>query len=53
MTGQLAYELERNFEVDSSHVPMLSKPKFVLDVSRTAASSIQESRPSLRPKTAQ
>jgi len=27
------------YELDSSHVPMLSKPKLVLDVIRTAASS--------------
>jgi hypothetical protein len=25
------------YEVDSSHVPMLSKPEFVIDVIRTAA----------------
>jgi pimeloyl-ACP methyl ester carboxylesterase len=30
----------RTYEVDSSHVPMLSRPAFVLDVIRTAASSI-------------
>ena len=29
------------YEVDSSHVPMLSQPDFVLDVIRTAASSVQ------------
>jgi pimeloyl-ACP methyl ester carboxylesterase len=28
------------YEVDSSHVPMLSKPKLVMDVIRTAASAI-------------
>jgi pimeloyl-ACP methyl ester carboxylesterase len=31
------------FEVDSSHVPMLSKPSAVIDVIRTAANAIQES----------
>ena len=30
----------RTYDVDSSHVPMLSHPDFVLDVIRTAASSI-------------
>jgi pimeloyl-ACP methyl ester carboxylesterase len=30
----------RTYEVDSSHVPMLSQPAFVLDVIRTAASAI-------------
>jgi len=30
------------FEIDSSHVPMLSQPKFVLDVIRKAAASIME-----------
>jgi pimeloyl-ACP methyl ester carboxylesterase len=29
------------YEVDASHVPMLSKPKFVLDVIRGAANTIQ------------
>jgi hypothetical protein len=29
------------YEVDSSHVAMLSKPSFVLDVIRTAASAVQ------------
>jgi hypothetical protein len=29
------------FEVDSSHVPMLSQPRFVLDVIRTAATAVQ------------
>ena len=29
------------YEVDSSHVPMLSNPDFVLDVIRTAATSLQ------------
>jgi len=28
------------YDVDSSHVPMLSHPDFVLDVIRTAADSI-------------
>jgi hypothetical protein len=28
------------YEVDASHVPMLSKPSFVLDVIRTAANSV-------------
>ena len=31
------------FEVDSSHVPMLSQPGFVLDVIRTAATAVQRS----------
>jgi pimeloyl-ACP methyl ester carboxylesterase len=31
------------YEVDSSHVPMLSKPDFVLDVIRTAANAVQGS----------
>src|SRR5712692_3553588 len=31
------------YEVDSSHVPMLSHPSFVLDVIRTAANSVQGS----------
>ena len=30
----------RTYDVDSSHVPMLSHPDFVLDVIRTAASSV-------------
>ena len=30
----------RTYDVDSSHVPMLSQPGFVLDVIRTAANSI-------------
>jgi hypothetical protein len=30
-------------EVDSSHVPMLSNPKLVLDVIRKAAHAVQES----------
>lgn len=29
------------YEVESSHVPMLSNPKFVIDVIRTAASAVQ------------
>jgi pimeloyl-ACP methyl ester carboxylesterase len=29
------------YEVESSHVPMLSKPEFVLDVIRTAAKSVK------------
>jgi pimeloyl-ACP methyl ester carboxylesterase len=32
------------YEVDSSHVPMLSKPSFVLDVIRTAATSAASSQ---------
>jgi pimeloyl-ACP methyl ester carboxylesterase len=32
------------FEVDSSHVPMLSKPSFVLDVIRKAANAVQKSK---------
>ena len=31
------------YEADSSHVPMLSRPDFVLDVIRTAAEAVQES----------
>jgi hypothetical protein len=31
------------YDVDSSHVPMLSHPAFVLDVIREAASAVQES----------
>jgi len=31
------------FEVESSHVPMLSKPEFVLDVIRKAAKAVQDS----------
>jgi pimeloyl-ACP methyl ester carboxylesterase len=30
------------YEVESSHVPMLSQPGFVLDVIRTAASAVLE-----------
>ncbi len=30
------------YEVESSHVPMLSNPKFVLDVIRTAAETVQK-----------
>ena len=30
------------YELDSSHVPMLSKPKLVLDVIRAAASASAE-----------
>jgi hypothetical protein len=29
------------YEVESSHVPMLSQPKFVIDVIRTAAKAVQ------------
>ena len=29
------------FEIDSSHVPMLSQPGFVLDVIREAATAVQ------------
>ena len=29
------------YEVDSSHVPMLSQPEFVLDVIRAAAKSVK------------
>ncbi len=32
------------YEVASSHVPMLSKPNFVLDVIRTAAIAVQKSK---------
>jgi hypothetical protein len=31
------------YELDSSHVPMLSQPERVIDVIRTAAKAIQES----------
>ncbi len=31
-------------EIDSSHVPMLSKPDVVLDVIRSAASAVRKSR---------
>jgi len=31
----------KTYEVESSHVPMLSQPKFVIDVIRTAAKAIQ------------
>ena len=30
------------FETDSSHVPMLSQPEFVLDVIRKAAAAVQK-----------
>jgi GTP cyclohydrolase FolE2 len=30
------------YEAESSHVPMLSNPKFVLDVIRTAAETVQK-----------
>jgi pimeloyl-ACP methyl ester carboxylesterase len=30
------------YEIDSSHVPMLSKPAFVIDVIRTAVSAVQK-----------
>jgi hypothetical protein len=32
------------FETDSSHVPMLSQPDFVLDVIRKAATSVQQNK---------
>jgi hypothetical protein len=32
------------FEVDSSHVPMLSQPHAVLDVIRTAATAVTSSQ---------
>src|SRR5262249_36812365 len=32
----------KTFETNSSHVPMLSQPSFVLDVIRKAASSVEE-----------
>jgi len=32
------------FEVDSSHVPMLSKPDFVIGVIRKAISAVQTSK---------
>jgi hypothetical protein len=31
------------YEVESSHVPMLSQPERVIDVIRTAAKAVQES----------
>jgi hypothetical protein len=31
------------YEVESSHVPMVSRPDDVLDVVRTAANAVQES----------
>ena len=31
----------KTYEVESSHVPMLAQPKFVIDVIRTAASAVQ------------
>jgi hypothetical protein len=31
------------FEIDSSHVPMLSQPDFVLDVIRKAAKAVRSS----------
>jgi len=31
------------YEVESSHLPMLSNPEFVLDVIRTAARTVTES----------
>ena len=31
----------KTYETDSSHVPMLSQPKFVIDVIRTATKAIQ------------
>jgi len=33
----------KTFEVESSHVPMLSNPMLVTDVIRTAANAVQES----------
>jgi len=30
------------YEADSSHVPMLSQPRFVLDVIRAAVSAVQK-----------
>jgi pimeloyl-ACP methyl ester carboxylesterase len=32
------------YELDSSHVPMLSQPERVIDVIRTAANAIQKAR---------
>ena len=32
------------YELDSSHVPMLSQPERVLDIIRTAAKSVQEAK---------
>jgi pimeloyl-ACP methyl ester carboxylesterase len=51
--GTIQPELERfvarrmgttTFETDSSHVPMLSQPDFVLDVIRKAATSVQRNK---------
>src|SRR5258707_48956 len=36
------------YEIDSSHVPMLSKPRFVLDVIRDAANAVADIRGSKR-----
>jgi hypothetical protein len=36
----VAKRMGATYEVDASHVPMLSKPSFVLDVIRTAANSV-------------
>src|SRR5712664_3851114 len=37
-------------ETDSSHVPMLSKPAFVIDVIRTAANAVQGRPAQSRPR---
>jgi hypothetical protein len=51
--GTVQSELERflakrmgatTYEVESSHVPMLSHPSLVIDVIRTAASAVQKSK---------
>jgi len=34
----------KTFETDSSHVPMLSQPDFVLDVIRQAAEAVTEKK---------
>ena len=40
-SGKLRCMGATTFEVDSSHVPMLSQPEFVLDVIRAAAKSVK------------
>ena len=35
-------------EIESSHVPMLSKPSLVIDVIRKAADAVQKSKAALR-----
>jgi hypothetical protein len=40
------------FETDSSHVPMLSQPDFVLDVIRKAATAVMAKTEGLKRATA-